>query len=152
MRAVVPVSTTPVPEPEIGGPSLDGFREAQDRLRSLTGELVTFLGPVSVTFPPGTRLDPQTGRPYDPMIAPTASARASAVVKAGVVSSLDDGEAQPFGWTPEADVMLHMPSGAASAASADAFMLRGKLWQVTGRHFEGIGDLTNRIHVFGKRA
>lgn len=152
MRAVVPITTPPLADTEIGGPSLAGFRDAQDRLRALTGELVTFLGPVQVTFPPGTRLDPQSGRPYDPTITPSSSARASAAVKAGVVSSLGDGQAQPLGWTPEADVMLHMPSAAASAASAAEFMLRGKLWKVTGRHFEGIGDLTNRIHVFGKRA
>lgn len=53
-------------------PDVAGFREAQERLReeSHFGERVTFYGKPVLTYPPGTALDPETGRAMDPTIKP----------------------------------------------------------------------------------
>lgn len=52
------------------GPDLTAFREAQAALRSEMGTDVDFLVPVPPDWPAGTRLDPETGQPYDPTIDP----------------------------------------------------------------------------------
>ena len=54
-------------------PDHAGFRDAQRRLRAAFGEPVRFLAPAVDEYPPGTRLDPDTGTPYDPTIEPIRS-------------------------------------------------------------------------------
>jgi hypothetical protein len=66
-------------------PDLAGFADAQQRLRLLFGEVVVFLGEVTVEFPDGTALD-MNGNPYDPTIEPTASAQASASARCSVAA------------------------------------------------------------------
>lgn len=51
-------------------PDIEGFRAAQQRLRDAMGTNVAFHTPVAPTWPPGTPLDPQTGRPHDPTVEP----------------------------------------------------------------------------------
>lgn len=51
-------------------PNLAGFREAQERLRQEMGVDVDFYIPNAATYPAGTQLDPETGRPHDPTIQP----------------------------------------------------------------------------------
>lgn len=53
-------------------PNIAGFKEAQSRLRNLLGTTAIFHVPGPVVYPPGTPVDPQTGRPYDPTIKPTS--------------------------------------------------------------------------------
>jgi len=68
------------------GPNIAGFMEAQSRLRNLLGSSATFRVPVGATYPPGTPVDPQSGRPYDPTIQPTTPASTiDKVHKVGVV-------------------------------------------------------------------
>lgn len=55
-------------------PSVPGFVAAQDRLRSLLGKQVVFRLPVAATWPEGTKLNPDTGEPYDATIEPTGPA------------------------------------------------------------------------------
>lgn len=69
------------------GPDLAGYAGAQAAHRQRMGVDVVFLQGVSVTFPPGTPMDPETGLPYDPTLVPTASAQASAVVRCNVARS-----------------------------------------------------------------
>lgn len=64
-RAVIPDLFT-VPN----GPALDGFVEAQERLRIAMGEDVVFYTPETAVWPAGTQIDQQTGQPYDPTIVP----------------------------------------------------------------------------------
>jgi hypothetical protein len=66
-------------------PDLDGFRDASVRLRAAMGRELTYLTPTPTTWPPGTALDPETGEPYDPAIAPLASGFTSAAVQTLVV-------------------------------------------------------------------
>lgn len=51
-------------------PDLTAFREAQAKLRQDMGTDVDFQVPVPPQWPPGTRINPETGRPYDPTIDP----------------------------------------------------------------------------------
>lgn len=53
-------------------PDVAGFREAQKRLRQRLGVDVVFLVPQAPTWPDGTQLDPETGRPYDPFAEPAS--------------------------------------------------------------------------------
>lgn len=65
-QGIVPDLTT-IPN----GPDLQGFRDAQARLNAALGTVVVFRVPVAPIYPPGTKLDPQTGKPFDPTIKPT---------------------------------------------------------------------------------
>lgn len=47
-----------------------GFREAQDGLREQLGITVTFQIPEIATWPEGTKVNPDTGLPYDATIQP----------------------------------------------------------------------------------
>lgn len=140
-------------------PDLAGFAEAQDRLRAQQGEDVVFLQRAEVTFAPGVPLDPQTGRPYDPMVEPVASGQASATVRCGVAfralsrSGQGAGEAAagPIGFMETDHVMLNAPLAAASAiAGAVDFVLRGGRYQITAQKVDGIGGVTRRL-IYGRR-
>jgi hypothetical protein len=60
-------------------PDLAGYRAALLRKRDALGSEVTFHFATEATWPDGTVLDPNTGRPYDPMIAPASEDGAPAV-------------------------------------------------------------------------
>src|SRR3954447_20665604 len=66
-------------------PDLNGFREASDRLRGQMGRALVYLTPTETVWPEATPLDPESGRPYDPTIEPTASGFSSASVNTLVV-------------------------------------------------------------------
>lgn len=59
-------------------PDLDGFRDASVRLREAVGRPLWYMTPTATTWPPGTVLDPENGRPYDPTVVPLASGFTSA--------------------------------------------------------------------------
>lgn len=67
-------------------PDLAGFRDAQKRLRQEFGEVVVFLGEVTATFPAGTAVDPETGKPYDPTAEPDSQTQASASALCDIVA------------------------------------------------------------------
>jgi hypothetical protein len=66
-------------------PDIAGFREAQDELIQRLGQDVTFHIPGAVTYPPGTPLDRETGRPHDPTIKPVSEPVVDEVVRCSVV-------------------------------------------------------------------
>lgn len=68
-------------------PDLDGFRDASVRFREAVGRELVYLTPTTTVWPPETPLDPETGKPYDPVIAPLASGYASASVTTLVVGA-----------------------------------------------------------------
>lgn len=85
----------------VRGPDFAGFKEAQERLRELAGVDATFLIAAAPTWPDGTPLDPETGRPYDPFLEPVdPQADAEIVVRASFVSKpllSEDPAASPIG-------------------------------------------------------
>jgi hypothetical protein len=56
------------------GPDLSGLRQAQDALRAVLGVDAVFLIAGVLAWPPGTPLDPETSKPYDPFLDPIAPA------------------------------------------------------------------------------
>lgn len=134
-----------MPRPEPPTPDLAGFRQAQGRLRSQFGETVVFIGPGSVTFPPGTTVDPDTGRPYDPTIEPTAQVPDERLASATVAFRTavgEGGDATAIGWVQDSTVMLSSDL-TASAAAADAVdvEIRGRRYKITEMRPDGIGGL-----------
>lgn len=61
-------------------PDIEGFVNAQVRLREQFGQDVPFYFGSASVWPPGTPLDPETGNPYDPTILPVSSGAPSAMV------------------------------------------------------------------------
>jgi hypothetical protein len=53
-------------------PDIPGFIAAADNLRSLFGTATQFLIPVAATWPLGTKINPDTGMPYDATIKATS--------------------------------------------------------------------------------
>lgn len=135
-------------------PDLAGFADAQHRLREAFGEPVIFLHPPVETWPPGTALDPETGRAYDPMIEPDTTAQASATVICDVATrpfSNDDVEVAPVGLVEREHQMLACDLGYASAASgAVEYEVRGARYAITSQRADGIGGL-QRFLTFGRR-
>lgn len=65
-------------------PNLAGFREAQARLIAKMADTIVLLTPVEGDYPPGTKLDPETGTPLDPWVRAAGSGFASASIIASV--------------------------------------------------------------------
>lgn len=57
----------------MSSPDLAGFAAAQLRLRAYFGVDATFIVPGADTWPVGTPLDPETGKPYDPFLEPSVA-------------------------------------------------------------------------------
>jgi hypothetical protein len=138
------------------GPDLQGMREAQATLRQYTGEDVIFYTPTGEEWPPGTVLDPQTGRPYDPLIDPIASGWGSAAVRANLafrpVSGLNDQTAEtPLGNLELGQIVAIMDIDDAKAvADATEFDAKGDHYKITQRKDDGIGS-NYRTLVWGER-
>ena len=139
-------------------PDLAGFADAQERLRDGFGELVTFRSAASETYPPGTPLDPETGKPYDVTIVPTASGSSEWIVKCDVVFRAinragigGDSNPTPAGILEEGHIMLIANSAAASAAaSAVQFDVRGDTFKITSRKFDGVGGIQRHL-TYGRK-
>lgn len=139
-------------------PDLAGFVDAQNRKRELIGEDITLLFPPSLDWPPGTPLDPQTGRPYDPMVEPVASAQASAVVRAGVAFRAvnragigGETDVAALGYLDNSHIMLNLPLACAAVASgAQDFIAREERYKITATKEDGIG-IVARVLVYGRR-
>lgn len=131
-------------------PDLAGFRAARERKRLAFSEAIVLLGAPEFVYPPGTRVD-DGGRPFDPTIAATSSARASASIMAEFVwrSSADPEDSVAVGQVKTARPMLI----AGSAASADLvgkthFQARGSEFKIEATHFDGITGI-DRVLIYG---
>lgn len=128
--------------------NLAGFADAQERLRQQFGETVVFLQPPVFTYPGGTPIDPDTGRPYDPVIVPTSSAQASAVVNCDVAYEAyragrdRDSDVGAIGFVDRAHIMLIADlTASAACAGAESVRLRGATYKITAMKPDGVGAL-----------
>lgn len=134
-------------------PDLAGFADAQERLRDAFGELVVFLKPVEATWPPGTPLDPETNRPYDPVVLPSSSGQASAVVNCdlayrpwGRIGGAGEVEWTALGGLETAHILLIASSGAASAIEGSSeFVVRDERYKVTSIMPDGVGEVQRTV-------
>lgn len=132
----------------------EGFVDAQRRLREKLGMDITFYGPTEAIYDPDVPLDPETGQPHDPMIVPTASAAASAVVRCSVVHrpfTQAEGQDAAEGWGSRDDVSLIVDiDDVPRLASAVAFEYGDRLFTIRTTPFDGIGDIQRWI-VHGEK-
>lgn len=138
----------------VDGPDLAGFADAQERLRTHFGELVVFLRPPEFEWPVDTELDPETLKPYDPMIEPTVTAQASAGVNCDVAfkGRDEDIEWSALGLTEAEDVLLISSIAAASAASgAESAIVRGEEYLVVAQRPDGIGGIQRFLSALRRR-
>lgn len=139
-------------------PDLDGFTDAQRRLRGAFGEEIVFLFPEEVTWPPDTAIDPETGRPYDPVIEPSGSTQPTATVKCNVVFKAinragisGEAEATAVGWLEAGNMMLIADiTDRATIDGAVRFQARDELWDIHSTLEDGIGGV-QRYLVFGRK-
>ena len=78
-----------IPDPTLlkNGPDMDGWRDAQNRLRVALGQDITFKVPIPAVYAAGVQLDPENGRPYDPTIKPeSGGGTTDVIVRVSVVS------------------------------------------------------------------
>lgn len=137
---------------------LAGFKDAQRRLRENFGEAVTFHFPAVDTYPPGTPIDPETNKPYDPVIEPLTETAATTVVNCTVVfKAITRGSANgraistAIGWDETADVMLIADiDDRAKIDGAQEFTLRDGTWMVHATIEDGIGEV-QRYLVYGRK-
>jgi hypothetical protein len=124
-------------------PDIAGFADAQERLRVGFGELVVFLRPPELTWPDGTALDPETGRPYDPMVAGSAVQSSGAVNCTIAFKGRDeDVKWTALGLTEAEDALLICDLAAASAASgAQSAVFRGEEYLVVAQRPDGVGGI-----------
>jgi hypothetical protein len=97
----------------VDGPDVGGFADAQERLRQALGVDVVFIIPPAQTWPPGTPLDPETNRPYDPFLDPEPNAGdVEITVRCSFVhrpfANLDP-ESMPAGFADQGDAALIVP-------------------------------------------
>jgi len=138
------------------GPDLAGMKDAQVRLRRYTGEDVIFYTPTGEEWPPDTELDPQSGKPYDPLIDPIASGWASAAVNANLafrpVSGLNDQVAElPIGNLELGQIVAILDIDEAQGVTdATEFDAKGDHYKITQRKDDGIGS-NYRTLIWGER-
>jgi hypothetical protein len=94
-------------------PDVAGFASAQVALRAALGVDAVFLIPGEATWPAGTPLDPETGKPYDPFLEPeSATATQEITVRCSFVHSpltSADPEATPIGAADRGSAALVVP-------------------------------------------
>lgn len=66
-------------------PDIQGFENAMAQARGAFGEPVTFHVPVAPVYAPGTPIDEDTGRPFDPTVQPESGGGFDDVVKTVLV-------------------------------------------------------------------
>jgi hypothetical protein len=138
-------------------PDLAGFAEAQRRLRSRFGRVVTFYKPTDALYDPGVPIDQQTGQPFDPTIKPASGgALASASAVASVVyqplqgTSRDRTLSDQLGRHSKLNKDLILDIGQRGIASgAVRFEIDGETWAIVDTKLDGVGAL-QRVVVFGE--
>lgn len=141
-------------------PDLAGYREAQLTLVAKLGADVPFFTPTATTYPAGTKMDPETGQPFDPTILPTASGFASAAVRCGVAirpvglsrrGISDDTRLAALGLITEGEGILIVPTADFEANDLDAATeceVHGDRWEITQRTPDGIANVEHRRLVY----
>lgn len=136
-------------------PNIAGFVDAQVRLRTAFAEEVTFVWAPADTWPDGTVLDPETGKPMDPLVQPSSSTPHTLTVQANVayrtVGTNGQSAETAVGTFEEGDILVIQASVAGTATEgAVEFIARGERWRVTRTVLDGIGGVQRHL-TYGDR-
>lgn len=140
-------------------PNVAGYIAAQANLRTMLGAPVTFKVPVAQVWPGGTKINPDTGEPYDPTILPT-SAPFTEVVKTCLIILKQGSPLRPQTDTVQAasgdmsgmDIILDLAEADyASVENASEMVINGLPYRV--REFKpfSIGGTLYRWLVYGQQ-
>lgn len=137
-------------------PDLTGYREAQVALIATLGSDVEFFLSSAVTWPEGTPINPESGEPFDPTVAPASSGVGTRTVRCGIairgskgvksteqeaaVGSFEDGEGMLI--VPIADWTDNDLDEAAEAEIYD------ERYEIKQTDEDGIGDTDHRMLVY----
>lgn len=135
-------------------PDLAGFAEAQSRLRQKLGQDVAFYGPVTLTFPANTPLDPETGQPYDPTISGSAASASGMVrcsVKRDVIHTQTVDTAAGIGGATHVVLLADdTPANRAVILPAESFVVTSAAFKVERTKLDPPVREAGRIVVFGR--
>lgn len=136
-------------------PNLAGMRDALERKRQSLGQEVTFVFEPVPTWPPGTQLDPISGRPYDPLVEPTEEDTPDPVVKQCSVAFRppfqEDTEEKALGDVKTNVILVWLPLAEADdVVEAIAFCVKGERYRIRKQTEDGIGE-DFRWLVWGER-
>jgi hypothetical protein len=142
-----------------GSPDLEGFAQAQRRLREKLGRVVKFYTPIADTYDPALpsgAFDPDTGEPYDPTNRPVSSGWVVASSMCSVVYAplstirRDEIQAQSEGVRSRLnkDLILDVDDYWV-ASGATMYELDGEFWKIVNVKADGIGS-KQRYIVFGQ--
>lgn len=133
-------------------PDIDGFIEAQAAFQDKFGRDVTFVTLGDVTFPPGTQIDPETDRPYDPTITGSAGASAAVVVQAIVVQQPLKKEDEVLAAIGEIEIgqsvlILDQADWQPQLADADYVEVFGEKFDIQREDEDGIANKPPHRHI-----
>lgn len=136
-------------------PNIEGFHDAQKRLRGHLGMDVRFFTPLPRTYPPGTVFNPETGRPFDPTIKPLASGFAEQTIRCSVLNKRlqveDDTETTAAGIFSDRSVGLAMDiSEWPPASAATEFEVFERRFEIRDSQVDGLAGQNMRRLVYGE--
>lgn len=114
------------------------FADAQARLTEHLGEQIVLLFATETTWPPGTKLDPESGQPLDPWAVPLSSGYTSWTGSASVGRRLANPrlqsqlEYEPIGVQESGPMQALIPARdyPASSGEAKVAIVQGREWKV----------------------
>jgi hypothetical protein len=137
-------------------PDFAGFDDAQRRFRAAFARDVVVHTTESPSYPPGTVLDPESGEPHDPTIAPTSGGGdVSQVISARVIGGAFTGtatneETDALGLHSLRDVALVLdPELYDDVANATSFDFDNESYQVQ-RVVTDVIAQSQRVIVYGR--
>jgi hypothetical protein len=152
------------PFPGTALPNLAGFREAQDRKRTLIGSVVTFFWEPVVVYGSEVPCSPESGAPLDPTASAMASTQASAQVTASVFfKAINRGGAagsevaEPIGRDQKSRIFMNVASGdayeldlagAMTGSAATELEFHGSRFQVYSMKWDEIVQGYRRFLVY----
>jgi len=140
-------------------PDLSGFRSGQEALVAGLGLDVTFHFADVSGYAAGVYVDPETGKPLDPLVSASASGPASAaiVVRATVIrripqltrSGQNDGNATVGGIIPTGKAWLRIPDGTydPDILFAERVEISSEMFLIERFVEDGIGGQVDRLYV-----
>lgn len=141
----------------VAAPDIAGFVAASQELRQLTGDTITFVVPQPDQWPVGTRINPDTGKPYDAMVQPVnapleVTIRASVILKeASPLRPQADTQIAAVGEMSGMDIILDLDANDyPTVQAASDFIYSSRTYHIEEWKPFAINDVTYRYLCYGK--
>lgn len=151
-------SLTPPPFSGLSSADLAGFIAAQDELRSSAGTPAQFGVPTVPQWPAGTKINPDTGEPYDATVVATNPPYDMVEVTVLIIEKQGsplrpqaDQSWSPSGLREGMDIILDVATAdyEATVAEASMFTVLGQDYSIEEAKPFGIGGQVYRYLVYG---